>query len=129
MNKKTIAIAIAIVVAVAAWLLWRHKKQNEATTETTTDEPLTGLEAVIKASQMTKADARDVRRFAREVESSMTDKATIEQKALDNGYTYNQQLALDALWVKYFDAEGKLIHDADSPYVFAVVERIQNYVN
>lgn len=108
-EKKHIIIAIVAVVAI--WLLWRKGVfgSGTGTTGSSKDgytDPTDSLEGVISASGMSNADANTVRKFKAKVDKdTLSWKADIEDKADNNGYSYYQQLALDALWAKYYNAE------------------------
>lgn len=102
-------IIIALVVAVAAWLLWKKGVFSKAIADATgiaasPIDPADSLEGVIAASGMTTAEARFVRDMEKAVEKSLTWKASIEDKAKDRGLTYYQMLALDAMWQMYYDS-------------------------
>ena len=102
-------IIIAIVAAVAVYLLWKKGVfggGKDTGGSGSAADPADSLEGVISASGMKRADAASVRSFANRVEKDMSYKASIESKAKDNGYTYYQQLALDALWIKYSGEDG-----------------------
>ncbi len=105
LNNRTIII---IVVAVAAYLVWKKAKESKATDDTTATAPTAlegaeSVEGVIAASGMTAADAAYVRQCQQRWEASLTERSKIETDAIAKGYTYVQMLVLKALWVKYYD--------------------------
>ncbi len=132
-NKKT--IIILIVVAVAAFLLWKRSKMRTVTADTGSGGYVDdgSVEGIVAASGMTTADARYVRSFANSVESSLSKKAEMESKALLKGYTYEQMVVLDALWTKYCQMVSGAsqfkdgITDQQKSYYWTVTQKIKNY--
>lgn len=132
-NKKHI-IAILIVVAVAAWLLWKKGVFSKVGDSTGTDTVTGGgIDPIIAASGMTTSDARFVRSYAAKIESSLSDKADTEDKAIRRGYTYEQMVVLDALWTKYCRMVNGTsqfkdgLTDSQKNYYWAVTTKIMNY--
>ena len=126
-------IIIAIVVAVAAWLLWKNHKGRVVYTSTAPGSGDGSIEDIIAASGMTDADARFVRQFASRIEANLSSKAEMETKALNRGYTYEQMVVLDGLWTKYrcmVDGVSRF-KDGVTPeqmsYYWKVTKTIMNY--
>ena len=102
-SKKTLII-IAIVVAVAAYLLWKRKK-GEGTAETgTSQQPAaqSRLEELITLAGLTSAEAELVRKF----KPSGSYKEWIEIDAMGKGIDYESGLLLNCLWNRYRNADN-----------------------
>lgn len=102
-SKKTLII-IAIVVAVAAYLLWRRKK-DEGTAETgTSQQPAaqSRLEELITLAGLTSAEAELVRNF----KPSGSYKEWIEIDAMNRGLDYESGLLLNCMWNRYRNADN-----------------------
>lgn len=100
-------IIIAIVVAVVAYLLWKRSKSETEGTGTGTGAPTkSDLDVILDAAGANSALKQYVRNFAQSVEKNPKWKQDIMDKASDNGYTYAQQLVLDAFWTKYHNEDG-----------------------
>lgn len=126
LNTKT--IIIILVVVVAAYLVWRqYRKQNayygtaSAADTVPASSAVDSVEGVIAASGMTSTDAAYVRQFQSSVEASNVRREQMEQKAIQRGYTYAQMLVLDAIWTKYYD-------NATSNFKTNVTSATKNYV-
>ena len=110
-SKKT--IAIILVVAVAAWLLYKKSRMtvaglavSDTPAGSTGGVDVNNLESVIAASGMTSSDASEVRRYARTVEASTVKRENVQAKANEWGVTLTQMTALLALWNKYCTMEN-----------------------
>lgn len=134
MNKKT--IIILVVVAVTVYLLWKKRLFKTAGTNaaagSSNDVNADSIESLIAASGMTSSDAAFVRNFRSSVEASRMLTEQIEIKAIQNGYTFEQQLVLDAIWSKYYDnntssfKEAYLNQPAVKQYVWNVQAAVKN---
>lgn len=116
-------IIIAIVVAVVAYLLWKRSRSvaPDGYSAGTVASPKTTVDGVLAAAGANS----DLKRYARNIERSIEKdpkwKQSIMDKAADNGYTYAQQVVLEAIWLKYTDNEGH--YKEDTPWdVLAAVK-------
>lgn len=94
-------IIIAIVVAVAAYLVWKKRKGQTEAGNTSSAVYADSVDSIIAASGMTSSDAAKVRSFVQGIEASAVKKEQMEQKAISRGFTYAQMLVLDGLWTIY----------------------------
>ena len=115
-------IIIAIVVAVVAYLLWKRSKSVVTDGATgTVASPKTTVDGVLAAAGANSELKRYARNIERSIEKDPKWKQSIMDKAADNGYTYAQQVVLEAIWLKYTDNEGH--YKEDTPWdVLAAVK-------
>ena len=115
-------IIIAIVVAVVAYLLWKRSKSVETDGSSGTGaSPKTTVDGVLAAAGASSELKRYARNIERSIEKDPKWKQSIMDKADDNGYTYAQQVVLEAIWLKYTDNEGH--YKEDTPWgVLAAVK-------
>ena len=104
LEKKHIII-IAIVLAVVAYLLWKRHKSSETGGDTGGPEK-SELDAILDEVGASASLKSYVRSIAKSIEKDPKWKQSIKDKADDNGYTYAQQVVLDAIYMKYTDSEG-----------------------
>lgn len=100
-------IIIAIVVAVVAYLLWKRSRSvvTDGSSGTGTSSKTT-VDGVLAAAGASADLKRYVRNIEKAIEKDPKWKQSVMDKAADNGYTYAQQVVLEAIWMKYTDNEG-----------------------
>lgn len=100
-------IIIAIVVAVVAYLLWKRSRSVVTDGSSGTGaSPKTTVDGVLAASGANSELKRYARNIERSIEKDPKWKQSVMDKAADNGYTYAQQVVLDAIWLKYRNEDG-----------------------
>lgn len=130
-------IIILIVVAVVIYLWWKNSqkagKSSGRGSDGSTALDYNSTDSIIAHSGMNSADAAYVRNYVvSKVESDLSYKAYIEDKAIERGYTYAQMVVLDALWTKYcrmVDGVSQFkdgITDAQKSYYWTVTNKIKN---
>ena len=114
-------IIIAIVVAVVAYLLWKRSRSvaPDGSSGTGTS-PKTTVDGVLAASGANSELKRYARNIERSIEKDPKWKQSVMDKADDNGYTYAQQVVLEAIWLKYTDNEGHFKEDTPWGVIAAV---------
>lgn len=114
-------IIIAIVVAVVAYLLWKRSKSMETEGSSgTVASPKTTVDGVLAAAGANSELKRYARNIERSIEKDPKWKQSVMDKADDNGYTYAQQVVLEAIWLKYTDSEGNFKEDTPWDVLAAV---------
>ena len=102
-EKKT--IIIIIVVAVVAYLLWKRMKGSSTVTLTETvvgsSPDKTSLDYILSHVNFTSDERKKIESYRQSCETSNTTRQSIEAKAYEKGRSFDQQLALDAIWVLY----------------------------
>ena len=109
MSKKTVILIILLVVA--AFIAWKKglfaKLTGGSSTNYTPAEPASAstddLEGIIEQTSMTAIEKKRCLEWAKNIENwaRNNDKWTVkgvEDKAIQNGVTYKQQIVLDAIW-------------------------------
>lgn len=100
-------IIIAIVVAVAVYLLWKRSRSVETGGSSGTGaSQKTTVEGVLAAAGANSELKRYARNIERSIEKDPKWKQSIMDQADDNGYTYAQQVVLSAIWMKYRNEDG-----------------------
>lgn len=100
-------IIIAIVVAVVAYLLWKRSRSVATDGSSGTGaSPKTTVEGVLAAAGANSELKRYARNLERSIEKNPNWKQSVMDKAADNGYTYAQQVVLEAIWMKYTNEDG-----------------------
>ena len=103
-SKKKI-IVIVVVLAVVAFLVWKKRKSaNEANADTSTGSNLSKYDVndVIAAAGITGQRAQNVLSKVGYLNGTTTWKAKIEDKAAQEGRTYEQQVVITALYAFYY---------------------------
>ncbi len=101
MTKKTkIIIIVAVLLAVAAWMLWR-KKSSVPTVVADAPQP-SRLDQLIEGAGLTSLEADLVRRF----NPTGTYKEWIINQALQNGIDYESSCLLNCLWNHYRNSDN-----------------------
>lgn len=130
MNKKT--IAIIVVVAVAAFLLWRRSKKSAGGATGVAIAPAsasgsglskTNVDDVIEAAGLTGSKAETVRKEVKYLKSNLNWSSQIEDKAAEKGRTYEQQLVIEALYAFHYkndDASWKIDKSQFEQYWHAI---------
>lgn len=105
-EKKHIII-VAIVVAVVAYLLWKRSRSVVADGSSGTGaSQKTTVDGVLAAAGANSELKRYARNIERSIEKNPKWKQSIMDKADDNGYTYAQQVVIEAFWMKYRNEDG-----------------------
>lgn len=108
-SKKTIII-ILIVVAVAAWLLWKRKgtspKEGDASSDAPSGPVPGTLDYYLANIAFTTAERNKILAVKDAVADSVTWREQLKAKANANGYTLDQQIVLDAIWLLYHPNEA-----------------------
>ena len=101
MNKKT--IIILIVVAVAAYLVWKKRKEGKAvsTTDTGTGALPGSLEYILANVPFTNKEIRKINATMARVNASTVAREEMQAKASRNGNTFDEQVVIDAIWLLY----------------------------
>ncbi len=116
-------IIIAIVVAVVAYLLWKRSRSMVTDgTSGTVASPKTTVDGVLAAAGANSELKRYVRNIEKAIEKDPKWKQSVMDKAADNGYTYAQQVVLEAIWLKYTDNEGHFKEETPWGVIAAVKE-------
>lgn len=115
-------IIIAIVVAVVAYLLWKRSRSVVTDGSSGTGaSPKTTVDGVLAAAGASSELKRYARNIERSIEKDPKWKQSVMDKADDNGYTYAQQVVIEAIWMKYRNEDGTW--KDDTPWgVLAAVE-------
>ncbi len=103
-NKKT--IIILIVVAVAAWLLWKRSKMRTVTADTGSggggeSQDATSLDYILTHVDFNGTEREKINAV---YNRAMTDKSyyqSILASANAKGYSFDQMVVLKALWALY----------------------------
>lgn len=100
---KTKTIVIALVVALAAFLVWwMLKKKKEAPYKVGSSDPTTGtVDYIIANVPFTNAEIRKIRAVQSTVNASKTSLESMREKAAKKGNTLDEQIVLDAIWLLY----------------------------
>ena len=103
LNTKT--IIIILVVAVAAYLIWKNKKRTVEVTETVVSagggEDHTSLSYILSHIAFTEKERNAIEAKRQSVESTDLKRQSMQAKAYQQGHTYDQQIVLDAIWSLY----------------------------
>ena len=121
-SKKT--IVIVIVVLVAAWLLWKRIKENKNTiANAVSGIDKYSVDDVISAAGITGTKADKLRSEVNYLNSTSTWRSQIEDKALEKGRTYEQQVVITALYSFHYkkeDASWKISKSQFEKYWMAI---------
>lgn len=102
-TKKT--IIIALVVAVAAWLLWKRMKGKGAASigdvALTSAPDTTSLNYILTHIDFNEAERKKIESLRKAAEASEMTYQTILAKANAKGRSYDQQLVCEAIWMLY----------------------------
>lgn len=115
-NKKTIIIAL-IVLAVAVYLLWKRGTFSKVTgsfgsEDAHVDDP-TSLDYILEHINFTSAERAKIVALSKACEADAARKQRMQDKAIEKGHSYDQQIVLDAIWLLYHSDSG-WIDDAGS---------------
>ena len=104
-TKKT--IIIIVVVAVAAWLLWKRMKEKGTASmgdiALTSEPDTTSLNYILTHVDFTSTERKKIEALRKAAEASEMTYQQILAKANAKGRSYDQQLVLDAIWMLYTD--------------------------
>lgn len=128
-SKKT--IIIAIVAAVAAYLLWKKGKEGNVASlgdATLTAAPdTTSLNYILTHVSFTADERKKIEALRKAAEASEMTYQGIVAKANANGLSYDQQLVLDAIWLLYTqDGQWKTGPDGTSSYGWNLQQKVLN---
>ena len=105
-NKKT--IIIVVVVAVAAFLLWKQgvfgkgdAGAESADTPTTAPDDPTSLNYILTHVSFTQREREKIEAVRKAADASEMSYQSIMAKANTNGRSFDQQLVLTAIWLLY----------------------------
>ena len=110
MNAKTKKIIIvAVVVAVAAYLLWKRGKGNDidryGTAGGDISEPaepvLTEEQIIARLTSCPAGHKKYLRSEVAKINANDAWKRSVQEKASNNGTTYPKQCVMDASWLVY----------------------------
>ena len=116
-EKKT--IVIIVIVAVAAFLLWKRYKGNRAQASdvgTSADTDTTGtsgnvsLDYILTHINFNTEERKKIEEVRNSIENSTMWHQSVEAQAYQNGISFDQQLVCSALWLLY-NKNGKWIND------------------
>lgn len=116
MKKKT--IIILIVLAVAVYLLWKRGTFSKVTglsgsePDAHVDDP-TSLNYILEHINFTSAERAKIVALSKACEADAARKQWMQDKAIEKGHSYDQQIVLDAIWLLYHSDSG-WIDDAGS---------------
>ena len=99
-------IVILIVVAVVAYILWKRYKSSQAVDSVKTVDTKDDVELILNAIGANTAEKAHVRKFYKNVKASDAATITMNDKAADNGLTFEQQIVCDGIWTYYIDTDG-----------------------
>lgn len=97
-------IIIAIVVAVAAWLLWKRRSSADEVTASgsSTVSGADSLDYILShVTGLSTEEKIKIRQLYRQAEANAEIKQSIIDAAYDHGRTYAQQVVGTALWNMY----------------------------
>lgn len=122
-------IIIAVVVALAAFLVWWFTKNKGEGIRTAAASDKDNLDAVIKAAfgNDTYADryAAATRQVYQDCKTSESYRNHVESQAEKNGVTFAQQCAIEATYGKCWDAnKGNWRDQAHKNYFYTVKDRV-----
>ena len=102
-SKKT--IIIIIVAAVAAYLVWKKTRGSgsDAAEEVSvgSDTDTKSLDYILSHIAFNSAERNKIESLRQAAETSAITRQNIQAKAYNNGYSFDQQLVLEALWNLY----------------------------
>lgn len=101
-NKKT--IIILIIVAVAAYLVWKRMKDKGievADVSLTASPDKTSLNYILTHVDFNATERQKIEKLRQAAEASEMTYQTILAKANAKGTSYDQQLVLEAIWSLY----------------------------
>lgn len=114
-NKKRLLI-ILVVVAVAAYFVWKNRKDEKESKGETPSSPsgtpsvdknsTESIIASLKMPQNNETHRQYLRQNCASIEGNLTKKSSVETKAEKNGVTYAQQAVMDASYLIFFKEEG-----------------------
>lgn len=113
LNKKT--IIILIVVAVVAYLLWKRSKATGVTdsgSNTPVDDP-TSLDYILENVNFTSTERAKILALKKKVDTNVSYRQNIQDKADAKGRSFDQQLVLDAIWILYNPTNNAWIDGPD----------------
>lgn len=110
-------IIIAIVLAVAVYLLWKKGVFSKSTSSGSNDDGSNAgsssgvdLDYILTHITFNSAERAKIEEVRKQVEASNIWKQSIQAKANKNGLSFDQQLCCDALWLLYIN-NGKWTND------------------
>lgn len=132
-NVKRLAI-ILIVVGVAAYFVWKNRKEEKAETKgsgsnaTPSDTPsaVTGqedVETLMDALGLTAAEKKAVRNF----NPGLTYQAWIQEMADKRGISYNLSLIMEAVYQSYYKEGSWVSGSAESRYITVYKKIMQTF--
>lgn len=128
-TKKT--IIIVVVVAVAAWLLWKNMKEKGTASMgdalLTAEPDTTSLNYILTHVNFTSTERKKIEALRKAAEASEMTYQSILAKANANGRSYDQQLVLDAIWLLYTqDSEWLAGPNGSTTYGWNLQQQVLN---
>lgn len=126
-NTKT--IVIALVVALAAFLVWwMLKKKKDGAYTAGSSDPATGtVDYIIANIPFTNAEIRKIRAVQSTVNASTTSLENVRSKAARNGRTLDEQIVLDAIWLLYHPKDAWIAGpDGKTSYGWNLQQKVLN---
>ena len=99
-DKKT--LIVIIVVALAAYLLWKKSKSSSGSASVDTSSEgtaSTSLDYILSHVIFTGNERQAIEAMRKKADESVVTRQSLEAKAYKNGYSFDQQLVFDTLWV------------------------------
>lgn len=109
-------IIIALVAVVALWFLWKKGLFGKLVSKAGAETPSEGgpsaidLEYVLTHIAFNATERAKIEEVRKKTESDDSWRQSIQAKANKNGFSYDQQLAMDAIWLLY-QKDGKWTDD------------------
>lgn len=104
LSKKT--IIILIVVAVAAFLVWKKRKDASGTSDGSGSDSSgssadVSLEYILTHIEFTSAERKKIEAVRKSMESNNIWRQQTAAKANNSGISFDQQMVCEALWLLY----------------------------
>lgn len=124
-SKKTLII-ILVVVAVAAWLLWKRGASRDGsdqggTSPSTAEPDHTTLDYILSHITFNADERTKIEAYRQACAASNTKRQDVQAKAYRNNLSFDQQLVCEALWT---------LHTADGswtdPRGWQLTEEVKN---
>ena len=126
-------IIIAIVVAVVAYFLWKRYKNSQADDTAEKTVPVTSdVNAILKAIGASDSQKDKIREIVRKINASTDWKRSLEEKAEEEGLTYEQEAVVAAIWTVYMvkgeDGEyhGRADIEGASTIAYNLIRKVKN---
>lgn len=129
-NKKT--IIIAIVVAVAVYLLWKKGlfSKDAPNNASYVDDPSvtdpTSLDYILSHIDFNDTVRDMIKTLLNKTKVDKTYYQKIMAKAKENHYSFDQQLVLDAIWYVYHTDNGWIEVNGSTNYGWRLQQKVLN---